>query len=52
MGPRPSRDSLWKPLVALAPEGRLSELLTGAGSKQGQTAQMPPRGGYSCRVKA
>lgn len=31
--------------------GWLSGLLIGAGSKQGQTAQMPTRGGYSCRVK-
>jgi hypothetical protein len=49
MGSRPSRDSPWKPLVALAAEGRLSGVLIG--SKQGQTAQMPTRGGYSCRVK-
>lgn len=31
--------------------GWLSGLLIGAGSKQGHTAQMLTRGGYSCRVK-
>lgn len=31
--------------------GWLSGLLIGAGSKQGQTAQMLTSGGYSCRVK-
>lgn len=31
--------------------GWLSGLLIGAGSKQGQTALMPSRGGYSCRVR-
>lgn len=43
-GFRPSRYSL-------APGGWLSGLLIGAGSKKGQTAWMPTRGGYSCRVK-